>query len=65
MLRVVVRDIFPLKALNDFLGNDRLPLTDAVGIFFHLKVFVNDHHTAFVQIGQHLQLRIDDLSGIL
>ena len=64
VLRVVVRDIFPLKALNDFLGNDRLPLTDAVGIFFHLKVFVNDHHTAFVQIGQHLQLRIDDLSGI-
>ena len=64
MLRVVVRDIFPLKTLNDFLGNDRLPFTDAVGILLNLEVLVNDHHTAFVQIGQHLQLRVDDFSGI-
>ena len=64
VLRVVVRDIFPLKALNDFLGNDRLPLTDAVGIFFHLEILVDDHNAAFIQIGQHLQFRIDDFSGI-
>ena len=59
-----MRNIFPLKTLNNFLGNDRLPFTDAVGILLNLEVLVNDHHAAFVQIRQHLQLRVDDFSGI-
>ena len=28
------------------------------------EILVDDHNAAFIQIGQHLQFRIDDFSGI-
>ena len=64
VLRVIMGNVFPLKTFDDLLGNDGLSFTDAVGIFFHLEILVDDHNAAFIQIGQHLQFRIDDFSGI-
>ena len=49
----------PLQAADDLLRDHCLALTERIGVLDNLQTGIHDHDPALVQIGDHLQFRVD------
>ena len=60
VLFVIIVGACSLHAAHNILRYDRLPLIQGIRIFDHLKITVDDHHSAIVNIGHLRQTCIDN-----